>query len=303
MNLNWRNALLIFAPVVFVSVADLTIKSYVLNHPDMHHWLFFDITPLANKGIIGGYFSEAARPIYQIPMVALGFFLLVLLYFIQLFAPLRSTAMRLAISMFFGGIFANVCDRFMHGYVVDYVPAGFLTLNLADVIQYICIAVIFVLQFRPSTFDEEIGKNLWVSPKFQRRYSLQLLTVGFFLVLVFGVLSYSFIRVVLSELSVVTPIKSQFLQAYMVFFVSISITFLVFLFLVGKALSAYVAKPMLNFEHYLRSLARGDYNVFHVDEPEFNYLEDLSDKVRDHMVEIHEELRQLRVRKQPRDKT
>ena len=160
--------------------------------------------------------------------------------------------------------------------MVDYLPAGFLTLNLGDIFQYIGIVMIFVLQFSKGTFDSEDRARLWVSPQFQRRYSFQLVTVGFFLVLTFGVLSYLFLRVVLTQLSVVAQIRDQFLQAY-------------------------VAKPILRFEDYLRNLARGNYNVFQVDEPEFVYLEQLSDHVRDHLIEMNQEMSQMKVRLKARD--
>jgi signal peptidase II len=280
---------------------DLSLKQLILSL-DLHVQAgIIKIAATANKGIIGGYFSDSARPIYQIPMVALGFFVLVLLYFIQLFAPVKSKLMRVSISLFFGGTFANVADRFTHGYVIDYLQFNFFnrfspSFNLADFVQYVGIAIIFYLQFQPSTFDDSHTQKLWVSKQFQKRYSAQLVVTGFGLVAVLGVLSYTFVRVVMSELAVVPEIKAQFLQAYSIFFVSLSVTFLLFLYLVGKALSAYVAKPILQFEHYLRRLASGDYNVIHIDEPEFSYLENLSDGVRDHIVGLNDQIRRLKVR-------
>ena len=230
-----------------------------------------------------------------------GFFLLVLLYFIQLFAPLKSNTMRIAISLFFGGTFANVIDRLLHGYVLDYIKFQFLgnsspAFNFADIVQLVGIGMMFVWQFFPATFDEKFTDNLWVSKQFQKRYSLQLVTLGFFLVLVFGALSFTFVKVVLEELSVVAQIKTKFLQDYMIFFLSLAVTFLLFLFLMGKALSAHVAKPILNFEQYLRGLASGKYSVFRVEEPEFAYLEQLSDDVRDHITALHEEIQRLKTR-------
>jgi signal peptidase II len=303
MSLNLRNLTAIFLPVLLVSIFDLYLKHLILDHPEQVRIGFVTLSAVANKGIIGGYFSDSAKPIFQIPMITLGFFLLVLLYFLQLFSPVRSPVMRTAISVFFGGIFANVLDRLIHGYVIDYVVFNFFghaspAFNMADFVQYIGVMMIFLLQFKPSTFDETYSHRLWVSRQFQKRYSMQLVTVGFFLVMVFGALSYSFVRVVLNELAVVSEIKAQFLHDYMIFFLSISVTFLLFLFLVGKSLSAYVAKPILNFEHYLRNLSSGKYDVFSINEPEFAYLEKLSDGVRDHITSLHEEIEQLKTRSQ-----
>ena len=256
---------------------------------------------MANRGIIGGYFSGSAKPIFQIPMVTLGFFFLTLLYFIQLFAPLKSTQMRIAISLFFGGIFANVIDRVIHGYVIDYLifnVGKFQTpaLNLADLVQYAGIVMIFVWQFSKQNFDENHLNRLWVSQQFQKRYIRQLVILGFFLVLVFGIFNFMFVKITLDELSAVADIKSRLLHDYLIFFASLGVTFMLFLFLVGKSLSAYVANPILKFEQYLRNLSEGNYGVFQIGEAEFSYLETLSDRVRDHLVEVQEELERLKNR-------
>ncbi len=299
--------IIIFSPVFIVSAIDQLVKQVLMGYQPEGAFLFFKIGLVANPGIIGGYFSEFAKPIVQIPMVTLGFFLLVMLYFIQIFAPVRSVTMRIAISLFFGGAFANVVDRFLHGYVIDYLSLNLLgratpIFNFADVIQLVGIGMISVLQFYSSTFDDSRTADLWVSPQFQKRYSYQIVGLGFFLVLVFGVLSYSFFRLALNELAVVPLIRVKFLHDYLILFLSLSVTFLVFLFLVGKALSAHVAKPILNFEHYLRNLAKGEYAVFQVDEPEFNYLEKLSDDVRDHITLLHEEIERLKGRSKVKGK-
>lgn len=285
-------------PVAVVTALDLFLKKLILAAELHGEFLFFKINVVANQGIIGGYFSGQAKPVFQIPLVTLGFFLLVCLYFIQQFAPIKSPVMRLSISLFFGGVFANVIDRLLRGYVVDYLAVNFFgkatpTFNLADLFQYLGIVLMFIWQFFPSTYDDAYSKKLWVSRQFQKRYSLQLVTVGFFLILIFGVLSFSFVKMALDEISEVAPIKDKLMHDYFIFYASTSVTFLLFLYLIGKSLSAHVARPILNFEQYLRGLAAGDYNIFQVGEPEFKYLEKLSDDVRDHIVAMHLRIREL----------
>jgi signal peptidase II len=297
-----RYLVIVFLPVLLVPVLDLLVNQAVLAQPADLHFSFISIHAVANRGIIGGYFSDSAKPIFQIPMVTLGFFLLTLLYFIQLFAPIKSTIMRVAISLFFGGIFANVVDRVVHGYVVDYLVFNFFgglhspALNLADLVQYVGIAMIFIWQFFPSTYDAGQLSQLWVSRQFQQRYTRQLVILGFFLVLVLGVLNYMFVKVALDELSVVAEIKAHLIKDYLIFFFSLTATFMLFLYLVGKALSAYVANPILKFDHYLNNLSQGKYGVFQIDEPEFSYLEKLSDGVRDHLMALHDEIEQLKTK-------
>ena len=301
MRFTSRNLTIVFLPVLLAVVLDLILKHVALRQNSDAQFLFITIHVVANKGIIGGYFSDAAKPLFQIPMVTLGFFLLTLLYFIQLFAPVKSRVMRVAISLFFGGVFANVVDRLIHGYVIDYMVFnvfGFhsFPMNLADLIQIAGILLIFIWQFRPSTFDDSYFAKMWVSRQFQKRYTRQLMILGFFLILIFGVLSYMFMKVALDELSVVSAIKGRLLQDYLIFFLSLAVTFLLFLFLIGKALSAYVANPILKFENYLSNLSKGNYGVFQLNEPEFSYLESLSDGVRDHMMGLQQELKRLKSR-------
>lgn len=298
MALKSRKLILIFLPMLVVAGLDLLVKKLVIANALDGDFLFLKFTMTANKGIIGGYFGEAAKPVFQIPMITVGFFLLVSHYFLQLFAPVKSILFRLSISIFFGGVFANVVDRLIRGYVVDYVTIhlfGVTTpaFNLADVFQIFGIGAMFVLQFRSGVFDESYGDRLWVSKHFQRRYSFQLVKLGASLILIFGVLSYTFVKVAFAEMALVAQVRDKLMWDYLVFFLSTAITFLLFLFLIGRALSAHVVKPILNFEHYLRNLAKGDYKVFQVEEPEFNYLEKLSDDVRDHIVELHRRISRL----------
>ena len=301
MNQNAKNLLLIFLPVAAVTAADAFLKKIAITATPNSHWWIFKIDFSVNRGIISGLFSSEVTPVFQIPMVTLGVFLLVCLYFLQLFAPIRSPAMRIFISVFFGGIFANVVDRLSRGFVVDYLSLelfGWRTpsFNFADVVQYIGIVLMFVWQFKSTTFDERYNKKLWVSKEFQKRYSWQLTKTGFFLMLVFGVLCFTFIRVALNQMPGTEAVKTQLIQDFSIFYISTAVTFLIFLYLIGRSLSAYVAKPMLNFEHYLRSLAAGEYNLFQVGEPEFHYLEKLSDEVRDHMTDLRHKLDQLEAR-------
>lgn len=300
MPLNSRNLVLIFLPVALISALDLWLKKWIVAVQPAWEFLFFKINIVANKGIIGGYFA-GMKPALQIPMITFGFFLLISLYFLQMFAPVRSRAFRIALSMFFGGVFANVLDRLLRGYVVDYVTLNFPfwsspAFNLADVFQMIAIAILFVLQFRASTFDPEHGKTIWVSPQFQKRYSTLLLKMGFAVILLFGMLSYTFMKVALDEIALIEGIRAKLMQDYLIFFASSAAVFLLLLFLVGRIFSAYVVMPIKNFEHYLRHLASGDYGVFKVEEPEFTYLENLSDGVRDHIMDLHRQIHRLEAR-------
>jgi hypothetical protein len=59
-------------------------------------------------------------------------------------------------------------------------------------------------------------------------------------------------------------------------------------------------KPVLNFEQYLKDLSQGNYHVFQVGEPEFAYLEKLSDDVRDHIMNLHHKIDRLEARTKKR---
>lgn len=301
MRFNLRNFLNIFGPVLLVSLIDISIKNILLQTSGNFNSFLFSINVIANKGIIGGAFSNHSKPLFQIPLISVGFLLLVGLYFILLFSPISSKAMRLAISFFIGGIFANVIDRLMNGYVIDYLVLNLggwssPALNFADLVQIASIIVLFRWQFYPSSYDENYVDKIWVSQRFQKRYSIQLVKLGLALLIVFGVLSSAIIRFILDEVNVVQSVRDTIFSQYLVFFGSLSLVFLCGLYLLGRHLSAYVAQPMIRFENYLKELANGEYRIFQVNEPDFQYLESLSDAVRDHIIGMKRTITRLETR-------
>ncbi len=96
MRLRPRNLALIFLPVALITGLDFFIKKLDVATAPSGQFLFFKLQAAANSG-------DSPHTL-QIPMVSLGFFLLVCLYFVQLFAPVKSQAMRLAIAIYFGGV-------------------------------------------------------------------------------------------------------------------------------------------------------------------------------------------------------
>ncbi len=301
MRFNLRNFLIVFGPVILISLFDISLKLTLLKNSVNLNFFLFKINVVANTGIIGGAFSNHAKPLFQIPLISVGFLLLVGLYFIQLFSPIRSTIMRLAISFFIGGIFSNVLDRLLNGYVIDYLILDLKhwaspALNFADLVQIVSMTTLFIWQFFSTSYDENYSEKIWVSEKFQRRYSFQLVKLGLALLSVFGVLSIALIRYILDEINVVQTTRSTILNEYLMFFGSLSAVFLCGLYLLGRHLSSYVAQPIVRFENYLKDLARGEYHIFQVNEPDFQYLEALSDEVRDHIMGIQRNIRRLEIR-------
>lgn len=247
----------------------------------------------ANTGVIGGMSSNWLQSVHQIPLIMVGVLVTTILYFIQFLAPLKSQWFRLGISLFFAGVITNIVSRIRFGYVLDYIlfQLGSWTtpvFNFADIIQIVGLILIFIFQFNKDAFDTSYDKKLWISPAFQKRYIAQLVAVGSVMIFLFGSLGFVFVRLIGERFALVSTQKSGLLNDYFLFYGSSSLLFLILLFFLGRYLSGHVVRPILNFETYLRGLARGEYNIFFVEEDEFRYLEKLSDQVRDHLVDLNQ---------------
>ena len=59
---------------------------------------------------------------------------------------LKNRLSQVAIALLLGGAFGNLIDRFLRGYVVDFIAIGtWPNFNLAD--SFICVAVLLVIVF------------------------------------------------------------------------------------------------------------------------------------------------------------
>ena len=102
---------------------------------------FFDIVRVHNTGVAFGRFNGQAWANYVFGAVALGALVVIGILWRKGAFPIKTS--QLAIFLLFPGILGNLTDRFVHGYVVDFLSfdLGFMvwpSFNVAD--ACICVA-------------------------------------------------------------------------------------------------------------------------------------------------------------------
>ena len=132
---------------VFLISLDLFSKYLVFNYIDLYQFIkitpFFDITHIHNFGVSFGLFSGTISPLY---LIVIG--LLVVFFIIYLLLNAQDNLERWGLFIIICGAIANIIDRFINGYVIDFIylhinqyywPA----FNIADI--YISIGIIMIL--------------------------------------------------------------------------------------------------------------------------------------------------------------
>jgi signal peptidase II len=242
-----------------------------------------------NHGAILGIFSELPSMLRIVSLSTGGAFLLFLYYIIQFLLPTKSMTLRIGLSFLIGGIVGNVTDRIIWGYVVDFIiigtPQNFSpNFNLADAIQWVgygCIVAALLREGKSLWPAENLRKSFWINPKYQLRYCIILMLVGFGLTLVLGTYSYTYLNVTIMELRGVNPaLANQFLRPYIATFALVSLTFTAILFAVGLILSHRAAGPVYAFQRFLTDHIEGkDAKLKLRTGDEFKEFETLANKV------------------------
>ena len=132
---------------LFFIFTDLISKYFVFNYIDLYEFIkitgFFDITHIHNFGVSFGLFSGTISPLY---LIIIG--LLVVSFIVYLLLNAQDKLEQLGLLIIICGALANIIDRFLNGYVIDFIylhinqyywPA----FNFADI--YISIGIIMIL--------------------------------------------------------------------------------------------------------------------------------------------------------------
>ncbi|HEX4923621.1 MAG TPA: signal peptidase II [Bdellovibrionales bacterium] len=289
MEMKKRDWLLVLSPLLFVWGVDRITKTWALSLVGVKFYGPVGFLLHFNPGAILGTFSDLPPILRVVSLSTGGAFLVFWFFILQWLLPTRSLLLRSGMSFLLGGILGNVTDRIMWGRVVDFVviSAGGYTspaFNLADVLQWVGYIIIVYCLFKE-------GKSLWpeknlrnsyfINTKFQVRYSLKLMSFSFFFAIISGVLSFTYLKVTITELVGMAPqVEQKFLTNFVVTYLIVSITFSVIMFFVGVMISHRTAGPLYAFERFLEDLLRGNTRALKLRAgDEFRHLEELAEKL------------------------
>lgn len=252
-----------------------------------------------NHGAMLGMFSDLP-PLLRIVSLATSGACLVFIYaIIQFFLPQNVMKLRVGLSILLGGILGNVTDRILYGSVIDFIVLRFgntlsPAFNPADSLQWVGYGlIVYMIIFKGHLiwFEGTKRAKVWVDPKYQIKYSTILASVSLWFSLIFGVYSYTFMRVMISDIIVNgTSNATKYLTPFLTMLVILSLMFSVTLFLIGRHLSHRTAGPIFGFGRYIKDLKEGKRYQFKLrDQDEFKQLEGLAEEFR----ELHDKIAEL----------
>jgi signal peptidase II len=292
-----RDWLLVISLVPAIWLLDQLSKAWAgRSLSDLHFFGPFGLVLHHNPGAILGTFADLPPLLRVVSLSTGGAFLVFIYAAIQYLLPSRSLPLRTGMSLLLGGILGNVTDRIVAGAVTDFLVLGSRSLstpafNLADAIQWVGYGLVVYGLLRDGSLfwpDANVRKTLWVNPRFQLKYCLTIVAIGFCFAVVNGVFAYTYLRVTIDAL-VVGPAhitERRFLIPFLQTYTVISIGFMFTLFALGRILSHRTAGPIFAFENYLRELMRGKDRKFRVRQgDEFKHLEEIADAIRPILVE------------------
>ena len=247
---------------------------------------YFGIVMHYNHGAMLGMFSDLPPLLRVVSLTTSGACLVFVYAVIQFFLPENVMKLRVGLSILLGGILGNVTDRVVHGAVVDFIVLRYDStlspaFNVADAVQWVGYAlIVYMILFKGHLIWHEDNKRnkVWIDPKYQIKYSVMLASVNLWFSLIFGVYSYTFMRVMILDFmrnGTVSP--SKYLTPFLTILVLLSIMFSVTLFLVGRFLSHRSAGPIYGFKRYIKDLKAGKTYEFKLrNYDEFKQLEDIA---------------------------
>lgn len=249
----------VLVPLFVTLIIDQLTKWWVLSRQMTFAGSFILIQPTRNDGMfLGAEMSDIQR----LTVAALGVFLLFLLFAIQYLLPLKSTRLRLGLSLFVGGLGGNVLDRLKQGYVDDFLllKIGELhtgVFNGADVIQIVGVALTLMALIQDGQIlwpvHERRGRK-WIHPSFQGRFIAVFVGAGLFVSAVAGTFFYSFLHLIGQKGNLLAGGSISFVWIYLI----LVAIFLLFLGVWGLELSHRIVGPVFAFERFLEQLMQGE---------------------------------------------
>ena len=132
---------------LFLVLADLLSNYFIFHYIDLNTFIkitsFLDITHIHNFGVSFGLFSEILSS-----QILIIISLLVVVFIIYLFFNSKENLEKWGLFIIICGATGNIIDRFLNGYVIDFIYFNFNKLywpafNFADI--YISIGIMMII--------------------------------------------------------------------------------------------------------------------------------------------------------------
>ncbi|MBC7742685.1 MAG: signal peptidase II [Bdellovibrionaceae bacterium] len=298
-----KDWIIVIGVLIFIVVIDQITKIWASGITERNYG-FLKLILIHNHGAMLGLFADLPAVLRIVTLSTSGVFILSIYALVQYLIPLRILPLRLGLSILVGGIFGNVLDRILYGYVIDFIAVRFGNWNspiwnVADVIQWIGYAMIVysIMKYGEQLWpNNNIRKTFWVNKKFQIKYASLFTITGLFLTLISVVFSYTYLKVTIQEIAGPNQILiDRFAQPFLISFLVLALSFSIILFTVGKMISHRIAGPLFAFERFLNDVLQGKglskqgaaLKLRAGDE--FKHLEELAEQIKNKLIKMNSE--------------
>lgn len=253
-------------PFILVWGMDRVTKLWATNLVDPLFWGPWTIEAHYNHGVVLGSFSELPPILRLVSLTSIGALILCSYFFIRYLVPMKSSFLKLGLSLQIGGILGNVTDRMIgNGGVVDFISVNFNQTrspvwNIADMIQFVGYGLIVVGIWKDSQnfwHKNDLRKKLWINPRFQMRFALLMVAVGTSVGVITSVMSYTFLKTTLSNLSPGHTLNEAYLKSFIVAVGVTQVCLILMIFILGTFLSTRMAGPIYAIKRFLSMTLAG----------------------------------------------
>lgn len=286
------------SPVLVVWCLDQLSKMWAVEFtrsgPTWYKW--GGIVMHHNSGAMLGMFSDLPPLLRIVSLATSGAFLVFVYAIIQFFLPENVMKLRVGLSILLGGILGNVTDRILYGSIIDFLVVGkgvnlSPAFNVADGLQWLGYGlIVYMILFKSHLIWHEDNKRnkLWIDPKYQLKYSVILASVSIWFSIVFGVYTYTFMKVMINDLIINgTTNGDRYLFPFLAVLLILSLSFSFSLFLIGRHLSHRSVGPIFGFKRYISDLRKGVWYTFKLRQnDEFKDLEAIAATIKIDLIEL-----------------
>lgn len=264
--------------LVMCLVIDYYTKQWGLTSEYLHY----------NEGLIMGTFSQLPDSIRVIALGSFSGIIFILFVLLMYIVPRRGKWLKFGLSFLVGGMLGNVSDKIIYGKTIDFIPfiigdfhAYF---NVADIFLWTGASITLWMVFARDNliwYPDSVRGNYFVRPREQLKVSLNLLLVVFSCSMVLGLFSYSFIGTIVTG---TVDEKADIMWSYFITYMALTGLLCLIAFVAGVIISHKSAGPVYAFELYVSDLIKGkDRKLRLRDGDNYQHLEELADRLRDHM--------------------
>lgn len=283
--------LLVLAPLVLCLLIDQVTKGWAETLTNSINFGVLTFSLHHNPGAMLGLFADLPPLLRVVTLSTGGAFLVCLYVLIQYLLPIKSMTLRVGLSMLLGGILGNVADRIFYGHVIDFIIVGNIpaAFNMADALQWIGYLMVAYAILKEGDLlwpENDARRKYWINPSFQIKYCLILFGAGLGISLIFGVFSFTYLRVTMVEIVGNNEhILDKFLIPFALTSMIVGLGFSAALFTVGKIISHKIAGPLYGFEKFMTDTMNGKFRPFKVrSKDEFKHLEVLAKQLQEYLI-------------------